>query len=77
MTMAPEEPDKLADALEREADSLERHSRELGEHAEEVRQDWKRKRADRGVPGAPPADSGDPEPEAEFPAKAESLEDED
>ena len=75
--MAPEEPDKLADALEREADSLEQHTRKLGEHTEDVRKDWERKRANLGVPGAPPADSDAPEPEAEFPAKAESLEDED
>jgi hypothetical protein len=75
--MAAQEPDKLADALEREADSLERHARELGDHTEEARKEWERKRADLGVPGAPPADSDGPQPEAEFPGKAESLEDED
>jgi hypothetical protein len=54
-----EDPRKLSDALEREADQLERHSRELESKLEETRQDWERKRADEGVPGAPPPEGRD------------------
>ena len=48
------DPDKLADHLEDEADDLEARSKKLKEQIEDVAQDWERKRADEGVPGAPP-----------------------
>jgi hypothetical protein len=49
-----EDPDKLADHLEHETDRLERHSAELGDEISDAREDWRRKRSDEGVPGAPP-----------------------
>lgn len=52
--MPEQDPEKLANELEREADRLERHSSEVGKQAEDARQDWARKRADESVPGAPP-----------------------
>jgi hypothetical protein len=58
-----EDPGELADKLEHEIDELERRSQELGGEVEQVRQDWQRKRADEGVPGAVPADdAGAPAP---------------
>lgn len=60
-----ENPEKLADELEREADRLQHHSDELGEKVAGVRQDWERKRRDQGVPGAPaPAGESEPQPPA-------------
>jgi len=55
------DPQKLSDALEREAKELERDSSELQDQIDETRQDWKRKRADEGVPGAPPEEGLDAE----------------
>ena len=52
--MAETDPEELADKLEEEADDLERHGDELGRRTDDVSQDWQRKRADPGVPGAPP-----------------------
>jgi hypothetical protein len=76
--MADHDPGELTERLEAEADALERHSRRLGQEVERARQDWERKRADRNVPGASPRQTGGDEPEAQFPAKAESAqEDED
>jgi hypothetical protein len=49
-----EDYDRLADDLSDDADRLEQDSERLGEEIAEVRQDWERKRADEGVPGAPP-----------------------
>jgi hypothetical protein len=39
---------------EQTADELEERSKQLGEEINDVREDWERKRADDGVPGAPP-----------------------
>lgn len=50
--------DALADQLEAEADKLQQHSDELGQQVQDTRQDWERKRADDGVPGAPPRAEG-------------------
>jgi hypothetical protein len=71
--VADEDPTELADQLQHEADALARHSQELERDTQEVRQDWERKRRDPSVPGAPPRETAGEEPEAEFPAKAESL----
>lgn len=68
--MPEEDPEKLADELEREADRLERHTDELGQRIEETRQDWQRKRLDENVPGAPPP-SKDEAPEEETPTGAQ------
>ena len=51
--MAQDDQEKLAQELEREADDLERRSQGLHGKLEEARQEWERKRADAGVPGAP------------------------
>lgn len=50
------DPNRLADELDREADELQEHSEQLQQEIGEVRQDWERKRADPGVPGAPPSE---------------------
>ncbi len=52
--MEEQEPQKLADELEHDSDRLERRADELGGEIDEVRTDWKRKRNDPSVPGAPP-----------------------
>jgi hypothetical protein len=52
--MRDEDPIELAKQREREADRLEQHVDEVQSEIEKVRQDWERKRADQGVPGAPP-----------------------
>ena len=46
--------DALADQLEAEADKLQQHSDQLGDEVKDAHEDWERKRADAGVPGAPP-----------------------
>jgi hypothetical protein len=81
--MSERDPGRLADEMEREGDVLEERSQRLDEEVERVRQDWEHKRGDPNVPGAPPrgpdeageADAG-PAPEAEFPVKESSREDE-
>jgi hypothetical protein len=75
--MADDGPEELAAELERVAQELEHRSEQLREKTGDVRQDWERKRSDSNVPGAPPRKAGGEEPEAEFPAKSDSLEDED
>jgi len=50
-----DEHDRLADQLDQETDQLERRSDELGDEISEARDDWRRKRADPGVPGAVPS----------------------
>jgi hypothetical protein len=52
--MADKDPAQLADELEREANELQRRSDELQDEVQDVREDWTRKRADSGVPGAVP-----------------------
>lgn len=52
--MAETDPEKLADKLEQDADDLEQRSDELESRTEDVSQEWERKRADPGVPGAQP-----------------------
>jgi hypothetical protein len=59
--MPEKDPGELADQREKEADQLEQQGDRLQDKVDEVRQDWERKRADAGVPGAPPpeGDEGD------------------
>lgn len=58
----PEEHDKLADQMEQEGEQMEQRSAELGDEISDVRDDWQRKRADEGVPGAvPPEGEGSSE----------------
>jgi hypothetical protein len=51
---------RRSDALKRRGDELERRSDDLGRRTDEVRQDWRRKRADPGVPGAVPEERQGP-----------------
>lgn len=60
MSEREEDPERLADQREHEVDQLSRHSRELGQDIKHVREDWQRKRADEGVPGAVPETEDDP-----------------
>jgi hypothetical protein len=55
-----DDPETLSEQLDQEADQLERRSEKLGDEVEQVRQDWKRKRADEGVPGAVPPEHESP-----------------
>lgn len=64
----PEDHDKLADQLKQEGDEMEKRSADLGDEISDVRDDWQRKRADEGVPGAPP-------PEAEASEESEDPQD--
>ena len=56
---------RRSDELKRRSDELERRSDELSRQAEEMRQDWRRKRADPGVPGARPSVTTDRAPRAQ------------
>ena len=51
---------RRSDQLKRRSDELGRRSSDLGRRTEEVRQDWRRKRADPGVPGAVPEEREGP-----------------
>ena len=51
--MREHDPSELADRHEHQADQLEHRGDQLQDEVESVRQDWERKRADPGVPGAP------------------------
>jgi hypothetical protein len=51
---------RRTDAFKRRGDQLERRNDELGRRTETVRQDWRRKRADSGVPGAVPEEREGP-----------------
>jgi hypothetical protein len=62
--MPEDDPQKLAEALEREAEDLERRSQELQQKVDDARQEWERKRADAGVPGAPPPPAEVPDEDA-------------
>ena len=50
----------LADELEEHAKALDYRNEQLGEQIADVHDEWERKRADAGVPGATP-DWDDPE----------------
>jgi hypothetical protein len=64
MESAEQEPDKLAADLEHEAKKLEHGTDELGEEIAEARQEWKRKRNDPNIPGAPPEEEPSEAPDA-------------
>ncbi|HYZ80532.1 MAG TPA: hypothetical protein VE571_04650 [Solirubrobacteraceae bacterium] len=51
---------QLADEADDRADALAERSQSLGDDIADARQDWDRKRADAGVPGATP-DWDDPD----------------
>jgi hypothetical protein len=62
---------KRADDLEHELDEMEERSERLEGEIDDTREDWERKKADPGVPGAPPdpEDTGGPRPETDYPGK--------
>jgi len=54
------EHQERADELETELDDMEERSERLEDEIDDTREDWERKKADSGVPGAPPdGDSGE------------------
>jgi hypothetical protein len=70
-----EEPpyQRQADDLERKADDMEERSDRLEDEISGARKDWEQKQSDPSVPGAvdEDADSGDPPPEQQYPAKGD------
>lgn len=66
--MPNEEPEKLADELERAVDQMQERSERLGKKTKATREEWQQKRADPKVPGAlepqneegPPREVGPP-----------------
>jgi hypothetical protein len=65
------ENDPRADELERELDKMQERTDDLEEEIGDARDDWERKKADPGVPGAVPDDDEEPPPEAQYPAKGD------
>ena len=59
--MSERDPFELADEQELEAEEMQRHSDALERNVRETREDWERKRADKGVPGAPAPEEQDEE----------------
>jgi hypothetical protein len=60
------EHEQQAERLEREADEMERRSAQVEEDISGAREDWQRKQADAGVPGAagePAEEMPPPEPD--------------
>lgn len=53
--MTESDHEQLADRLEREAQDMQERSEKLAEELSETREDWKAKRADPQIPGAPSA----------------------
>lgn len=60
--MRDEEPEKLADELDRAAEQMQQRTEQLGQEADAVRADWQSKRADPNVPGAPAPESEEEPP---------------
>ncbi|HEX5620904.1 MAG TPA: hypothetical protein VFX51_20955 [Solirubrobacteraceae bacterium] len=48
------EHDRQADELEAELDDMDERVENLEGEIKDTREDWERKKADSGVPGAPP-----------------------
>jgi hypothetical protein len=51
------DPAELEQQHQRDADKLQEQSKNLEQEVEDVGQDWKQKRADEGIPGAPMTES--------------------
>ena len=68
--MSEQDPGELAEELEQQTDHLEHHSGEVKQQLEDAQEDWRRKRQDESVPGAPPPDP-DEDPEENSPTGAE------
>jgi hypothetical protein len=56
--MGEQDHEQLADELDREADKLAKENRRLKKEIGDVRDDWHRKQADDGVPGAVAPEEG-------------------
>jgi hypothetical protein len=65
------EYERQADELESELDDMDERVEKLEGEIDETRKDWERKKADSGVPGAPPddVDGTDDAPETDYPSK--------
>lgn len=63
----------MTEQPERAADDMEERSERLEDEISDVREDWERKKADSGVPGAPPddEDTDGPQPETNYPSKGD------
>ncbi|HEY6694249.1 MAG TPA: hypothetical protein VI006_15470 [Solirubrobacteraceae bacterium] len=53
------EHEERADALEREVEDMEERAERLEDDIDDAREDWKRKKQDPSVPGAPTDGDGD------------------
>lgn len=68
------EHEDRADAMERDLHDMEARSERLEHEIEDTREDWERKKADPGVPGAagdPEAAESGPRPETTYPSKGD------
>ena len=68
------EHDERAQDLERELDDLEERAEHLEDDIQDAREDWERKKADSGVPGAagdPESAETGPQPETNYPSKGD------
>ena len=68
------EHEDRAREMERELDEMEERSERLDDEVDEAREDWKRKKGDAKVPGAPPdeEDADGPESGAKYPTKRDA-----
>ncbi len=63
MSSSDADPAELEGQAQKEADKLQQRSSELKQEVEDVSQDWQRKRADEGIPGAKAPDGDESEGE--------------
>jgi hypothetical protein len=63
----------MSEHPERDVEEMEERSERLEQEIEDTREDWERKKADSGVPGAPAdeEDTSGPQPETDYPAKGD------
>jgi hypothetical protein len=67
----------MSEQPERDADEMEERSERLEDEISDAREDWERKKADSGVPGAagdPERAEEGPEPETNYPSKGDEDE---
>ena len=57
--------DAVTDEMESSLDDMEKRSDKLDDQVEAARREWRAKREDSGVPGAPPPEESDEESSAE------------
>ena len=76
--MTEHEPHEAkAEEVERELDAMDEQRERLGGEIEGASEEWERRKKDERVPGAGgmPEQADGPEPEAQYPSKAQSAED--